>query len=82
VEVTLGCSITMRYKTNNLTLKIEMKNDRKAWLSLGINSHGLMLDSNAIMGFSSLAIAKYHLENTKSRGRGIASIDRNIICSR
>jgi hypothetical protein len=22
----------MRYKTNNLTLKIEMKNDRKAWL--------------------------------------------------
>jgi hypothetical protein len=65
-QVNLGSSLKLRYKSDNATLTVELQSDRMAWLGFGMNSNGLMLDSDAIIGSTS-GVAKYRIENTKDR---------------
>ncbi len=54
-------SVKIRIKPTNSTIQVEISADKSAWLGFGVNSEGLMLDSDAVIGSPSLDVAKYRL---------------------
>jgi len=64
-EVQISSSISIKYKSNETMLTVEIRTSREAWLGFGVNPNGLMLDSDAVIGSPSEGVAKYRLENVK-----------------
>ena len=68
--------VKIRIKPMQVAIQVEISTDKNAWLGFGINSDGLMLHSDAVIGSPSLGVAKYRIENSKDRS-GVRKLEES-----